>query len=49
LGYNQFSHTEADSVKFDEEIEWKSYQEFNLLEELNPENKEKWGMIYFKK
>jgi FkbM family methyltransferase len=49
LGYNQFSHTEADSVKFDEEIEWKSYQEFSLLEELNPENKEKWGMIYFKK
>ena len=49
LGYNQFSHTEADSIKLDEDIDWKSYHDFNLLEELNPERKEKWGMIYFKK
>ena len=49
LGYNQFSHTEADSIQLDEDIDWKSYHEFNLLKELNPEKKEKWGMIYFKK
>jgi FkbM family methyltransferase len=49
LGYNQFSHTEADSIKLDEDIDWKLYSEFNLIEELNPDKKEKWGMIYFKK
>jgi FkbM family methyltransferase len=49
LGYNQFSYTEADSIKLDEDIDWKSYHDFNLLEELYPERKEKWGMIYFKK
>jgi hypothetical protein len=49
LGYNQFSYTEADAIKLDEDIDWTSYQDFNLLEELNPERKEKWGMIYFKK
>lgn len=49
LGYNQFSYTEADSIKLDEDIDWKSYDDFNLLEELNHERKEKWGMIYFKK
>jgi FkbM family methyltransferase len=49
IGYDKFSHTEADSIKLDSDIEWKSYNDFKLLEELNPEKKEKWGMIYFKK
>lgn len=49
LGYHKFSHTEADSIRLDRDIDWKSYNEFNLLQELNPEKKEKWGMIYFKK
>lgn len=49
LGYTHFSYTEADDVLFDNQISWTSFESFNLLENLNPNRKDKWGMIYFKK
>jgi FkbM family methyltransferase len=48
LGYNNFSYTEADKVLFDEEINWVSFENFDIIQKLNPEKKDKWGMIYFK-
>lgn len=49
LGYTHFSYTEADDVLFDSQINWTRLENLNLLENLIPERKEKWGMIYFKK
>lgn len=49
LGYNMFGYTEFDKILFDNEIDWKEYQNFDLIESLIPERKEKWGMIYIKK
>jgi FkbM family methyltransferase len=50
LGYGSFSYTEKDSILFDLQLEWVSYEIF--LEEiklLEPERMTRWGMIYFKK
>lgn len=49
LGYNMFGFTESDKILFDNEIDWKEYKNFDLIESLIPERKEKWGMIYVKK
>jgi FkbM family methyltransferase len=49
LGYNMFGYTEFDKILFDNEIDWKEYKNFDLIESLIPERKEKWGMIYIKK
>lgn len=49
LGYEKFSYTEGDKVLFDYEINWRPFENFQFLENLNPEKKEKWGMVYFKK
>jgi FkbM family methyltransferase len=48
LGYNNFSYTEADKVLFNDEIKWSSFENFDIIKKLNPEKKDKWGMIYFK-
>lgn len=48
LGYNKFSYTEADKVLFDTEIEWKTIDNLSLIENLDSNRKNKWGMIYFK-
>lgn len=49
LGYNMFGFTESDKILFDDEVDWKEYKNFDLIESLTPERKEKWGMIYVKK
>ena len=49
LGYNMFGYTEFDKILFDEEIDWKEYRNFDFIESLIPERKERWGMIYVKK
>jgi FkbM family methyltransferase len=49
LGYNMFGYTESDKILFDNEVDWKEYKNFDLIESLTPERKEKWGMIYVKK
>jgi hypothetical protein len=48
LGYKKFSYTESDGVLFDEDINWVPFEKLNLLENLDPARKRKWGMIYFK-
>ena len=49
IGYNMFGYTEFDKILFDNEIDWKEYKNFDIIESLIPERKERWGMIYFKK
>jgi FkbM family methyltransferase len=49
LGYNSFAFTEADEILFDEHIHWEKLKDFNFIELLDSERKEKWGMVYFKK
>jgi FkbM family methyltransferase len=49
LGYNMFGYTISDGILYDDQVDWKEYNDFNLLESLLSERKEKWGMIYFKK
>ena len=49
LGYNMFGYTEFDKILFNNEIDWKEYKNFDFIESLIPERKERWGMIYFKK
>lgn len=49
LGYNMFGYTEYDKILFDNEVDWKEYKNFDLIESLIPERKERWGMIYIKK
>lgn len=49
LGYNMFGYTEFDKILFDEEIDWKEYKNFDFIELLTPERKERWGMVYVKK
>jgi len=49
LGYNMFGYTICDEILYDDQVEWKEFNKFDLLESLIPERKEKWGMIYFKK
>jgi FkbM family methyltransferase len=49
LGYDSFAFTDADEILFDEHIHWSKLKDFNFIELLDSERKEKWGMIYFKK
>ena len=49
LGYTKYSHTYGDKVLFDEEISWVEYQNLKILDDLDEDRMEKWGMIYFKK
>ena len=49
IGYNFFGYTEADEVMFEGDIIWEKFENFKLIESLDPDRKEKWGMIYFKK
>lgn len=48
LGYNKFYRAENDIVLFDEEIDWINYNEFEFADDLDPNRKEKWGMMYVK-
>jgi FkbM family methyltransferase len=48
LGYNRFGVTEGDELLFDEQINWVSCEEFNLISSLDEKRKTRWGMIYFK-
>ena len=49
LGYTKYSHTYGDKILFDEEISWVEYKNFKVLDDLDENRMEKWGMIYFKK
>jgi len=49
LGYRNFSYTEADQIQLDNQINWRSIDKLDLIENLNSERKDKWGMIYVKK
>ena len=44
-----FGYTEFDKILFNNEIDWKEYKNFDFIESLIPERKERWGMIYVKK
>jgi FkbM family methyltransferase len=48
LGYNKFYRAENDIVLFDKDIDWMNYNEFKFADDLNPNRKEKWGMVYVK-
>lgn len=48
LGYNKFGSTEGDEILFDENIQWKSFDQFDLINGLDETRKTRWGMIYFK-
>lgn len=47
LGYNLFFYTEADEIKFDEDIDWVNFENFSIVEKLNPEKKRKMGNDLF--
>jgi len=49
LGYKKFSYTEADKILIDTEIDWRTIDNLNLIENLDDQRKDKWGMIYVKK
>jgi FkbM family methyltransferase len=49
LGYKKFSYTEADKIFMDLEIDWRTIDKLNLIENLDDQRKDKWGMIYVKK
>lgn len=49
LGYKNFSYTEADKIQLSDEINWRTINELNLIENLDSQRKDKWGMIYVKK
>jgi FkbM family methyltransferase len=49
LGYTQFGFTYEDDTSFGENIKWSSWWDCEIHNDINPERKEKWGMIYFKK
>lgn len=49
LGYTKYSYTYGDKILFDEEISWVEYQNLKLLDNLDENRMEKWGMLYFKK
>jgi FkbM family methyltransferase len=49
LGYEKFSYTEADKILMDVEIDWRTIDKLNLIENLDDQRKDKWGMIYVKK
>jgi FkbM family methyltransferase len=49
LGYDRFCAYFDDEIRFDEQLDWKQFQDFHLVETLNPHNKVTSGMIYFKR
>lgn len=49
LGYENYSYTEADKIQLSDEINWRTINELNLIENLDSQRKDKWGMVYVKK
>lgn len=49
IGYENFTYTFTDNIVMDKNLSWYSYKNFPLEDFINPNDKEKWGMIYFKK
>ena len=49
LGYNNFAYTEDDPVLFEDQINWYSFDNFKLIDTMDSNRKDLWGMIYFKK
>lgn len=48
LGYKKFHLAFDDKILMDEQISWKRYDDIELIPELKPMRKEKWGMAYVK-
>lgn len=49
LGYTAFYYTEGDDIKTGRRIYWATWEELDFFADINPERKQRWGMIYFKK
>lgn len=49
LGYMNFSFTYGDDCTFGDELIWKSWNDLDIHNDIDPSRKFKWGMIYFKK
>jgi len=49
LGYNSFAFTYGDNLKEIEKLQFKDWSELNIHNDIKPQRKTAWGMIYFKK
>ena len=48
LGYNCFGFSYADDILLDYQISWNTWEKLDWHNDINPDRKDKWGMIYFK-
>lgn len=49
LGYSNFGYTDCDAPSIGDNIDFKSWEMLDIHHDINPQRKERWGMIYFKK
>jgi FkbM family methyltransferase len=49
IGYSQYGFTYKDEPTIGEKIEFGSWDTLDIHSNINPQRKDKWGMIYFKK
>jgi FkbM family methyltransferase len=49
LGYMNFSFTYGDDCTYGDGLVWKSWNDLDIHNDIDPARKYKWGMIYFKK
>jgi FkbM family methyltransferase len=49
VGYNNFAFIYGDSPSLGNNLEYKSWEELEINNDIIPSRKNKWGMIYFKK
>jgi FkbM family methyltransferase len=49
IGYENFAYTYGDDIKLNNQITWAKWDELDMHQDISPERKSKWGMIYFKK
>jgi len=48
LGYEKFAFTYGDFVTFGENLNWTSWEDLNIHEDIDVNRKNRWGMILFK-
>lgn len=48
LGYMKFGFSYADDVLLEHQITWTEWENLDMLKDIDPRRKDKWGMIYFK-
>lgn len=49
LGYTKFAYTHGDDLRQIDTLQFKTWEELDLYNNINPQRKTAWGMIYFKK